>query len=168
MKSRIYFEKFITREDFKFFLKLASNEKVMKMNYGRVFTLEESVNYYSKMLENNKVNEAFGAFKVFERGTKAFLGMGALILNEDLTEAEVEYLLLPEFWHRGYGTEIVKNLLEQTGVLDTLQQVVATIDPNNIASKKILVRNGFKSQRLYKVDDDTEAELLVKKVVYNF
>lgn len=65
MKSRIYFEKFNTKDDFKLFLILSSNEKVMKMNYGRVFTLEESINYYSKMLENNKVNEAFGTFKVF-------------------------------------------------------------------------------------------------------
>lgn len=165
MKSRIYFEKFNTKDDFKLFLILSSNEKVMKMNYGRVFTLEESINYYSKMLENNKVNEAFGTFKVFESDTNVFLGMGALVLNQDLTEAEVEYLLLPEFWGRGYGTEIVQNLLEKTGVLSTLQQVVATIDPENIASKKILVHNGFKSKKLYKVDDDTEAELLVKKVI---
>lgn len=165
MKSRIYFEKFKEMEDFKFFLKLSFNEKVMKMNYGRVFTFEEATQYFSKMLENNKVNETFGAFKVFERGTKVFIGMGALILNEDLTEAEVEYLLLPEFWGRGYGTEIVKKLLKKTGALTTLDQVVATIDPSNVASKKILVRNGFKSQRLYKVDDDTEAELLVKKLI---
>lgn len=165
MKSRIYFEKFNTKDDFKLFLILSSNEKVMKMNYGRVFTLEESINYYSKMLENNKVNEAFGTFKVFERDTNVFIGMGALVLNQDLTEAEVEYLLLPEFWGRGYGTEIVQNLLKKTGVLSTLQQVVATIDPKNIASKKILIRNGFKGKKFYKVDDDTQAELLVKKVI---
>lgn len=164
MGNRIYFEKFNGVDDFKFFLQLATNEKIMVMNYGRIFTLEEAIKYYTRLLDNNKICEDFGAFKVFQKGTKAYMGMGAIVPSEDFTEAEVEYLLLPEFWGKGYGTEIVGCLLDKTGSNEALQQVVATIDPQNIASKKILLKHGFKSQKLYKVDDDTEAELLSKKI----
>ncbi|WBW95970.1 hypothetical protein [Oceanirhabdus sp. W0125-5] len=49
MTNRIYFDKFLTEDDFKYFLSLSSNEKVMVMNFGRVFTLEESKSFYKKI-----------------------------------------------------------------------------------------------------------------------
>ena len=36
MQNRIYFKKFLSDDDFQYYLDLVSNEKVMVMNYGRV------------------------------------------------------------------------------------------------------------------------------------
>ena len=166
MKNKIYFEKFLSEDDFKYFLNLVSNEKIMVMNYGRVFSLEEAKKCYKRLLQNNKKNEGFGSFKVFEMDTNIFIGLGALEISGDLTEAEVEYMLLPEYWGKGYGSEIVRELIKKAEETPSILQVIGIIDPNNIASKKILLNNGFVSCKKYEIDDGSPAELLSKKIIH--
>ncbi|MBU3811272.1 MAG: hypothetical protein H9893_06450 [Candidatus Niameybacter stercoravium] len=42
MCKRMYLEKYISEKDFSGYWNLVSNEKAMRMNYGRVFTEEEA------------------------------------------------------------------------------------------------------------------------------
>lgn len=166
MNSRIYFEKFLAEDDFQYFLRLALNEKVMVMNYGRVFTLEEAEKVYKGFLEENKKHEDFGQFKVFEIYTNNFIGLGGLSISNDLAEAELEYLLLPEYWRKGYGSEIAEVLLKKAEELKSIKKVTATIDPNNIGSRKILLKNGFVLCKTYTIDDGSLAEDFSKEIVH--
>jgi len=165
MNNRIYFEKILSQDDFEYFLDLVSNEKVMVMNYGRVFTLEEAKKVYKGLLEKNKIHQDFGQFKIFEVTTNAFIGLGGLIISDDFTEAEVEYLLLPDYWGMGYGSDIVRELLNKAEGMKSIQQVTGIIDPSNIASRKILIKNGFISCKVYEIDDGSLAEVLSKKII---
>ncbi|MDU1350394.1 GNAT family N-acetyltransferase [uncultured Clostridium sp.] len=166
MINRIYFKKFISEDDFQYFFKLVSNEKVMVMNYGRVFSVEEAKKCYEGLLEKGRKGESFGGFKVFEESTNTFIGLGALLVNDNFTEVEVEYSLLPEYWGKGYGSEIAENLLKKVEETKGMQRATAIIDPNNIASKKIVLKNGFTSCKLYEIDDGSPAEMFSKKVIY--
>ncbi|WP_454053121.1 GNAT family N-acetyltransferase [Clostridium sp. Marseille-Q7071] len=166
MTNRIYFEKFLSEDDFQYFFKLVSNEKIMAMNYGRVFSLEEGKKCYEGLLEKSRKHEDFGGFKVFEKSTNTFIGLGSLLISDDFTEVEVEYLLLPEYWGKGYGSEIVDNLLNKAKETKSIQRATAIIDPNNIASKKILLKNGFMSCKLYEIDDGSPAEMFSKKIMH--
>lgn len=166
MTNRIYFKKFLSEDDFQYFLNLVSNEKIMVMNYGRVFLLEEAKNYYKRLLENNEKHKDFGQFKVFETATNIFIGSGALAINDDFTEAEVEYLLLPEYWGKGFGSEIVVELLNVAEESNSIKRVTAITDPNNIASKKILLNNGFVSCKTYEIDDGSPAEMFSKNITH--
>lgn len=166
MNSRIYFEKFLTEDDFQYFLRLALNEDVMVMNYGRVFTSEEAEKVYKKILEENKKHEDFGQYKVFERNTNEFIGLGGLSISNDLAEVDLEYLLLPEYWRKGYGSEIAEVLLKKTEELKSIKKVTATIDPNNIGSRKILLKNGFVSCKTYTIEDGSLAEDFSKEIVH--
>ena len=134
----------------------------MLMNYGRVFTLEESKLTYKGMLKNNKNYEAFGYFKVFEKDTNVFIGLGAITLNNDSAEAEIEYMLMPDYWRKGYGSEIVRNLLKKAEETNSIHKVIAITDPNNLISKKILHNNGFVSSKIFKIDDGSLAEMHIK------
>jgi hypothetical protein len=69
----------------------------MIMNYRRVFALEEANLTYKGILKNNKNHEAFGYFKVFEKATNALIGLGEITINNDFTEAEIEYMLMPDY-----------------------------------------------------------------------
>ncbi|WP_291582250.1 GNAT family N-acetyltransferase [Clostridium sp. UBA6640] len=164
--SRIYFKKFLSEDDFQYFFRLVSNEKVMVMNYGRIFSMEEAKKCYEGLLEKGRKEESFGGFKVFENSTNTFIGLGALLVNENFTEVEVEYSLLPECWGKGYGSEIVEKLLNKAKETKGIQRATAIIDPNNIASKKILLKNGFTSCKLYEIDDGSLAEMFIKKIIY--
>jgi len=153
MESRIYLQKFVSDEDFKYYFSLVSNEKVMAMVTERAIPLEEARIDFKLLLDKNKEYKDFGNFKVFETTSNDFIGLGLLKIDEnDLSKAELGYLLLPEFWGKGYGSEIATLLLNKAEESKVLHQITAIIDPKNIASKKILLNNGFISEKLCEID----------------
>ena len=163
---RIYFKKFLLENDFRYFSRLVLNEEVMIMNYGRVFSLEEAKNVYDWFSEKNKKHIHLGSFKVFQRDSNYFIGFASILPNDDLTEVEIEYMLLPEHWRKGYGTEIVMGLLNKAEKVNSIQKVSANTNPNNIGSKKILLNNGFSSVELYKnYDDNSSVEMFIKEIM---
>ena len=166
MKSRIYFKKFLYENDFKYYLDLVSNQEVMVMNYGRVFTIDESILTYKGIMINNKNYEDFGYFKVFEKYTNNFIGIGAITINNDFSEAEIEYMLIPDYWGKGYGSEIVRNLLKKAEETRSIQKVIAITDPNNFVSKKILFNNGFVSSKIFEIEDGSLAEMHSKEIMH--
>ena len=115
---------------------------------------------------NNKNYEDFGYFKVFKKDTKNFIGLGAIILNNDFSEAEIEYMLIPDYWRKGYGSEIVRNLLKKAEDTKRIHKVIAITDPNNFVSKKILFNNGFTSSKIFEIEDGSLAEIHSKEIMH--
>ncbi|WP_346938911.1 GNAT family N-acetyltransferase [uncultured Clostridium sp.] len=64
---------------------------------------------------------------------------------------------------KGYGSEIANLLLNKAKESKVLHQIMAIIDPKNIASKRILLNNGFISQKLCKIDG-LPGEILSKTI----
>lgn len=164
MSNRIYFEKYHSEKEFLYFWSLSSNEKAMAMNYGRAFTMDEAKYLFNHMLITNLKYKDFGYFKVFESSSNTFIGLGAVIANDCCTETEIEYLLLPDYWGNGYGSKIAAALLHKAYSVSDIQQVAAITSLNNAASKKILTKLGFLSQKVYEIEDGTLAELFIKKL----
>lgn len=164
MKDMLILEKYASWEDFSAYWMLVSNEMAMQMNYGRVFTQEEAKYLYEYMLKINQEQAAYGYFKVFLKTTNEYIGVGAAVLNENDMEAEIEYMLFPEYWGVGYGSGIVDVLLEKIKEPETIKQVTAIVEPNNLASKKILTNHGFFSQKIYETEDGSLAESFIKKL----
>ena len=143
MTSRIYLEKFTSDEDFEYYFSLVSNEKVMAMVTERAIPLDEARSNFKLLLEKNKRHKEFGIF----------IGLGKMAVDKDKPdEAELGYLLLPEFWGKGYGSEIARLLLEKARESKVLRRITAIIDPKNTASKKILLNNGFISEKICEID----------------
>ena len=152
MKRRIYLEKLLP-QDFESFYNLTGNEKVMAMITERALSKEEALKKFNYFLENNELHKSFGSFKVLEVGSSRLLGFAKLeITKEKPNEAELGYMLLPEFWGRGLGSEIAKYLLEVAKSDPDLKRVYAITDPDNIASRKILLKNGFVSEEVGQID----------------
>lgn len=162
--TRIYFEKYKSEKDFSDYYNLVSNKEVMDMNYGRPFTMEEAEMIFTKMLSINKKHKDFGYFKVFENDTNKLIGLAGIVLKENSIESDVEYLLFPNHWRKGYGTEILSELLIIAKNNITIKIVKGIIDPSNIASRKMLLKQGFISKKTYKIDDGSLAEVLIKKI----
>ncbi|KEK23468.1 GNAT family N-acetyltransferase [Bacillus gaemokensis] len=138
--------------DFKDYFQLVSNEKVMAQITERAIPLEEAQVNYQKLLERNEKYEIYGSYKIYDRVTDGFIGLGHLTLNEiETEEAEIGYMILPECWGKGYGSTIAKQLIElakQTKV----NILKAVIDPKNIPSRKILIKQGFTSEKICEID----------------
>ena len=122
----------------------------MQMDMVRAFTPEEAEGCFAFLLRWNCGNPDSGVHMVFEGG--AFLGVGALFVRPE--GAEVEYMLLPEYWNRGYATKIVGELLRIARKIPELHQIRAMMDPQNAASKRVLIKNGFEREKTVHIDED--------------
>ena len=143
MNNRIYLEKF-TSEDFDKYYELVRDERVMAMITERALPLSEAKEKFNLILKNNELKESFGNFKIIEASTNNFIGYGMLRIKEkDSTEAELGYMLLPDFWGKGIGSEVARLLVEKAKGEKQLNKISAMIDPKNNASRKILINNGF-------------------------
>lgn len=160
MDNELILKKVSSEDDFKYFSQVFFNEDVMLMNYGRVFTLEEAKKCYKGILKNSLKYNELGSFKVFINNTEEFIGICSININESLDEVELEYLLLPQYWGNGYGTEIARILLNICKKITSVKKASAIIDPKNIASRKILEKYGFKSESIFRIDDGSLAETL--------
>lgn len=136
----------------------------MDQNYGRVFTMKEAEDSFKYMLDINRKYKDFGYFKVFEADKGVYIGLSAIAINDDFTDAEIEYMLISDYWNKGYGSEIVRILINILDKVKSLRKITAITAPDNIASKKILLKNGFISQKIYQIDDGSLAELFIKNI----
>ena len=163
MKLRIYLEKLLPH-DFESFYTMTGNEKVMAMITERALSKEEAMKKFNYFLENNELHKSFGSFKVLEVGSSKMLGFAKLeITKEKPEEAELGYMLLPDFWGLGYGNEIAEQLMEVAKSDPTLKRVYANTDPDNMASRKILLKNGFVSEEVGQIDG-LPSEIFGRKV----
>lgn len=152
MKARIYLKKLMAH-DFENFYSMTGNEKVMAMVTGRALSEEEARKKFNYFLQNNELYESFGGFKVLDATESHLLGFAKLEIKEEKRdEAELGYMLLPEFWGQGYGSEIALHLMEVAKSEPRLKRIWANTDPNNAASRKILINNGFTSEKLGIID----------------
>ncbi|ETT86161.1 GNAT family N-acetyltransferase [Viridibacillus sp. FSL R5-0477] len=149
--------------DFSDYFSLVSNEKVMAQITEYAIPFEEAQSNFQKLLKRNEKYEHSGSYKVYDSSINEFIGLGHLTLDEENDEvAEIGYMIKPEYWGKGYGSEIAKVLIEKA-IKSELKKLKAIIDPDNIASRKILIKQGFVSERICEIGS-LPGEILSKKL----
>lgn len=72
--------------------------------------------------------------------------IGECSLTEQGEYGEIGFMLLPQYWRRGYGTEVV-NCLVKNARGRRIKELTATTDAKNIAAIRLLEKTGFKKQK---------------------
>lgn len=128
--------------DLEEFHKMQSNINVMKYTKGVAMTFEENETELKKLIDfYKKPNNGFWVYAVERKKDNVFLGTVALIEN-DLGEYEIGFRFLEKYWGYGYGTEIVKGLIEYSKKKG-FKQLTAFVVHKNTASTKIIEKYGF-------------------------
>lgn len=149
--------------DFESYFSLVSNEKVMAQITEYAIPVEEAQINFQKLLIRNEKHQHFGSYKIYDSSINEFIGLGHLTVDEeDIEVAEIGYMIKPEHWGKGYGSVIAKVLIERAKKTE-LKTLKAIIDPENIASRKILIKRGFVSERICEIDG-LPGEILSKKL----
>ncbi len=144
--ERISLSKF-DLNDFNLYNSLVSNEQVMKMITERSLPLEEAHKKFNNIILRNRKYDLYGTFKVYNNAME-FIGLGSLTLNEEKKEeAELGYMLLPEYWGQRLGSAIAEALIDKA-IKTNVTRLTAVIDPNNVPSRNILIRRGFHSEKV--------------------
>jgi GrpB-like predicted nucleotidyltransferase (UPF0157 family)/GNAT superfamily N-acetyltransferase len=128
-------------------LLLRSDSEVMKYigRDGLIQTKEEVERFLNMAIPYQEEN-GFGFCSVFEKGSGAFVGQAGLFhlgFDEAQSEIEIAYRLLPKFWGKGYGTELVRALIQWGFDHLAVDKLIAIVHPENNRSRHILDKVGM-------------------------
>lgn len=137
-------EKFRT-EDFHLYYSLVNNEQVMAMITERAMEIDEAKKDFEKIISFNSRDPLLGYYKILEKDNLEFIGLGKLEMEDlEKKEAELGYMILPQFWGKGIASTVSLTLIELAKLNTSIDKLYAIIDPKNSPSRKVLTKNGFK------------------------
>jgi ribosomal-protein-alanine N-acetyltransferase len=78
-------------------------------------------------------------------GERSLVGSGGYFgPPDDKGVVEIGYSVLPEWQRLGYATEIVNALVSNASSFENTKSIISHTSPENEASKRVLISNGFK------------------------
>lgn len=100
-------------------------------------------------------NNLGGINMLIDKNTNQVLGASGLLVQEvdGTTELEIGYQLLPEYWHKGYATEATQTIRNYAFQNNFADSIISIIHVDNIASKKVAIRNGMSLEKTTKYKD---------------
>jgi len=125
---------------------------------GTPLTAEECEQWLAVTADNYR-QRGYGLFALVERATGAVVGFGGLVHPGGQAEVEVKYALLRPVWGRGYATEVARALLDYGAAAHGLQEVLATVAPDNHASQRVLAKAGMRRGALRQDEDGSQTQL---------
>ncbi len=150
----------LCHEDLELGIEMFTSPDVMRY-VGSLLTAEEvrvGMHDYVKRCADGCI----GIWCVINKKTSEKIGTGVLLpmpIDEDDTnwdlvdgpdipncDIEIGYILKKSAWGKGYATEICKQLLTFAFTQTPLTEVVATLDDNNVNSRNVLLKCGFKDK----------------------
>ncbi|OIN65701.1 hypothetical protein BLD48_14490 [Exiguobacterium sp. KRL4] len=135
--------------DYPAYATLVMDERVMRYITEHALTESEAKRRFASIIERQR-HDRLGTYVVYQDET--WIGIGHVTRSvRQPFEAEIGYMLLPEQWGNGYGSLLASRLLE-LATEHELTVVTATIDPNHVASRKILTNLGFHSTYVGPID----------------
>jgi ribosomal-protein-alanine N-acetyltransferase len=66
---------------------------------------------------------------------------------DDVTELEIGYSLLPEFWHRGYAAEAASKCRDFAFGNELADSLISIISRSNIPSQKVAISNAMHQEK---------------------
>jgi ribosomal-protein-alanine N-acetyltransferase len=88
----------------------------------------------------------FGFWAVIEKSSGHIIGMSGLIKRDNLPAADLGYAYLPEYVGQGYAFEAGQACINAAKQQFLLPQLLAIVNPLNIASRHLLEKLGFHYQ----------------------
>lgn len=142
--KKLRFEKY-KPSDFNEYYTLVQDDDQMKYITGKGLNKEQANHKFTSILEKSSVDENLGFFKVYDDEDN-FLGDCKLVYNKHIENSlEIGYMLKKEFWRKSFGTMVCEHLLSESRNKFPDLKVMAVIDPDNIASRKLLEKFNFES-----------------------
>lgn len=130
--------------DVKEIMELRSNPETMKfIPRPLVKTKDEALEHINmieaKIIANEGINWA-----ITIKGNPKLIGViGHYRIQPENHRCEIGYMILPQYNGKGYVTEAIKVVLEYGFHVLNMHSIEAVIDPDNIASERVLQKNGF-------------------------
>jgi ribosomal-protein-alanine N-acetyltransferase len=129
---------------------ICSDPELMRMVGDGQPLAKESVRRWIEKSLDNYSRRGFGCSAVISKSDDSFIGFCGLVCAPGSDEPEIIYVLKKEYWGQGMATEVARAMIDYGFTKHKLKRIIATIDPENFASIKIVEKIGmkFEQQRL--------------------
>jgi len=104
---------------------------------------------------NDQIDANLGInWSVTVKGSDKMVGiMGFYRTQFEHYRSEIGYMIHPDFHGQGIVTEAIKLLIDYAFSAMGLHSIVAVIDPDNLASEKVLQKNGFTKEAHFRENE---------------
>lgn len=135
--------------DIENFFRINGDEEIVR--YIRpAKTKEESDTFLNEVIEAADANPLMGRWAVDEKQTGKFMGSFAFIPVETTEDYQLGYVLLKEYWGKGFATELMREGINYVFGKTSLSEVFGIAEAANIVSLKVLLKVGFTFTKTYK------------------
>jgi ribosomal-protein-alanine N-acetyltransferase len=123
----------------------ASQEVVYRFQPWGPNTEEQTQAFVKQILEDShRVPRTRFVLAIVEQKTERIIGAGEInIRNFTNKSGEIGYIIHPDYWGKGFATDVANLLLEFGFGEFHLHRIYATCDPRNIGSSKVLDKIGM-------------------------
>ncbi|MGV3696795.1 GNAT family N-acetyltransferase [Flavobacterium sp.] len=134
----------LTKDDADEIFALRSNPEIMQYIPRPLAKSKEEALEHIAMIEDKIVNNTGINWGITLKGNSKVIGIiGIFQIYPENHRAEIGYMIFPDQFGKGYTTEAIKAVLEYGFDQMNLHSIEAIIDPGNIASERVLQKNGF-------------------------
>ena len=134
----------VDKNDIKEVLALRSNPETMKYIPRPLLKNDEDALAHIAMIDEKiESNEGIN-WAITIKGDPKLIGViGHYRIQKEHYRAEIGYMILPEYNGKGIVTEAVREAVKYGFEVMKLHSIEAVIEPDNLASAKVLEKNGF-------------------------
>ena len=126
---------------------------------GVALTPQQAANWL-EVTANNYRQRGYGMYTVTLRDGGSVIGFCGLVHPDDQDKPEVKYTFAREHWGHGYASEVVCALLPYAARQLGLAQIIATVAPDNAASRRVLSKAGMTLIDTRAEDDGSQSLLM--------
>ncbi len=141
----------ITLDDANDYFALRSNVDAMKYICKPIQrSVDETIQQIYRVNEMVNMNDGIGWAVCLKEDSKMIGTASFHKIDKDHYRGEIGYMLHPAFWRQGIIGESVGALIKYGFNTLKFHSIEAHIDPNNIASEKVLLKYGFVKEAHFK------------------
>lgn len=151
----------ITLDDAPELFFMRTDERVMKyIERPRPKNIEETIAFIKMITDLRNKNEIITWGIALKNEPKLIGTVVYLNFKKEHYRAEFGYALHPDYWRKGIMDEVAKAVLDYGFNVLKLHSIEANINPDNIASQKLLEKNGFVREAYFKENFFWEGKFL--------
>ncbi len=164
--DRLYLRR-VANEDVNEIFALRSNKETMKyIPRPLVKTTDDALAHIAMIDEKIVTNEGINWAIALKDSPKLIGIIGHYRIKPEHFRAEIGYMLLPEYQRKGIISEAIKEVVKYGFEILKLHSIEAIIDPENWASEKVLLKNGFVKEAHLKENEYYDGRFL-DTVIYS-
>ena len=144
----------VNNNDVKEVLALRSNPETMKYIPRPLLITNEDALAHIAMIDFKIDNNEGINWAITLKGSNKLIGLiGYYKIKVEHYRAEIGYMILPDYNGQGIATEALKAAVIYGFEMMHLHSIEAVIEPNNVASAKVLEKSGFVKEAHFKENE---------------